>query len=356
MSEASPLIRTRSKNPSRIRLRDIAAKAGVSIMTVSKALRDEPDVAVTTRERLRNIASSLGYVPDTAAQSMRNNSTRLLGLVVPSTTNPFFARLIVGLEEKAHAFNYDLILAHSHNQSEREEAVIRRLLARRIDGLFVAPVYRLVANAPIYEMLSRRAVPTVVLGHRALFCAQFSSVETEDIAASYRGTKHLLELGHKRIAFFTGPVISPQAQERYEGYRRALREAGLEPDDRLVFNAGSTLEEGEKAALQFLNERSDATAIQAVNDLVAIGAASQLIQQGLRIPADISILGFGNILLSEQFKVPLTTIHQPKHSLGVAAMDAMLRVMEGQPAETKRLPCELISRASTAPVTRPPNS
>ena len=140
-------------------------------------------------------------------------------------------------------------------------------------------------------------VPTVILGHRGLFCSGFANVETDDIAASHAVTKHLIDLGHRRIAYFTGPPVSPSAQERYEGYRRALREANIEIDDRLVFNAGSTIEEGEKAALQMLNENPKATAVQAVNDLVAIGVADVLLNQSVRIPEQVSVAGFGNILV-----------------------------------------------------------
>jgi DNA-binding LacI/PurR family transcriptional regulator len=192
-------------------------------------------------------------------------------------------------------------------------------------------------------------VPTVILGHRGLFCSSFPNVETDDIAASHAVTKHLIDLGHKRIAYFTGATVSPAAQERYEGYRRALREAGLEIDDRLVFNAGSTIEEGEKAALQMLNENPGATAVQAVNDLVAIGAAQVFLNQQIRIPEDLSVAGFGNILVSEYFRVPLTTVRQPKLRLGYAAMELMQSLLEGEPGESKRLRAEIAVRASTAP-------
>ncbi len=161
-------------------------------------------------------------------------------------------------------------------------------------------------------------------------------------------TRHLIELGHKRIAYFTGPPVSPSAQERYEGYRRALRESNIEMDDGLVFNAGSTIEEGEKAALQMLNENPKATAVQAVNDLVAIGVADVLLNQGVSIPGQISVAGFGNILVSEYFRVPLTTVRQPKLRLGYAAMELMQALNQGEAPETKRLRAEVIARASTA--------
>jgi len=159
----------------------------------------------------------------------------------------------------------------------------------------------------------------------------------------------LLKLGHRRIAYFTGPQAAPWAHERFEGYRHALRTFELDVDDRLVFQAGSTIEDGTKAALQMLNESCNATAVQAVNDLVAIGCAETLLSQGFRIPEDISIVGFGNVLTAEYFRVPLTTVRQPKFRLAMAAMDMMTSLLRGQRVETKRLSAELIERKSTAP-------
>jgi LacI family transcriptional regulator len=235
------------------------------------------------------------------------------------------------------------------NLPEREETIIRRLLSRRIDGLFVSPVYRLEPTAPIYDELLRCGLPTVLLGPRAPFCAKFANVESEDLLGSAAATRHLLELGHKRIAFLAGPQVVPGNQERLEGYRRALREANIEPDDRLIFNAGSTIEEGEHAATQMLQEAPQATAVQAAHDLVAIGAANVFLKQGLKIPQDLSIAGFGNILVGEHFRVPLTTVRQPKMSLGLAAMELMRKLLRGQPAETIRLGTKLLVRESTAP-------
>jgi DNA-binding LacI/PurR family transcriptional regulator len=332
-----------------VRLKDIAARAGVSLMTASKAMREAPDVAAQTRARVRLLAQQMGYVPNSMAQGLRNRTTRLLGLVLSTVTNPIFARTISAIEEGAHEWGFDLILAHTLNSPEREEACIRRLLARRVDGLFIFPIYRLAPTAAIYDVLLQRQTPTVILGQRAPFCAQFHNVESDDLGGGYQMTRHLLELGHKKIAFLCGPPGAPWAQERLEGYRRALREAQIEPDDRLLFTAGSNMEEGEHAALQMLNESVSMTALQAANDLVAMGAANVFLNQGMKIPRDLSICGFGNLLMSEHFRVPLTTMRQPKLRLGAAAMDIMQKLWRGERPESKRLPAALIVRASTGP-------
>jgi LacI family transcriptional regulator len=225
--------------------------------------------------------------------------------------------------------------------------VIRRLLSRRVDGLIISPVYRLAPVAPIYQELQESETPVVILGHRAPFSAAFPSVETEDVLGSEIATRHLLELGHRGIAFLAGPSVAPWAQERLEGYKRALRDQSIEPDEHLVFSAGGSIEDGRNAALQMLGEGVKATAIQAATDMIAIGASSVLLKQGWKIPDDISVIGFGNVLLSDHLTVPLTTIRQPKFRLGKAAMETLRKLLKHEPVDSQRLPCELIIRQST---------
>lgn len=332
------------------RLKDIALAAGCSVMTVSKALRDAPDVSAATKARLVELAKQMGYVPDSAAQGLRTRSTRLLGLVISSLTNPVFARMVLAIEERAHDLGYELIIAHTHNKTEREAQCIQRLMARRVDGLLIAPVYRLASEDRVYKELKAHGTPTVILGHTAPFCSGFVNVQCDDINAAHAATKLLLSQGHTRIAFFAGPPITPWTRERFEGYRRALREANLDVDDRLVFQAGRTIEDGAAAALQMIGEGVLPTAIQCVNDLIAVGAAETLMAQGHRIPEDISIMGFGNVLISHHFRVPLTTVRQPKFHLGEAAMEIMSQLLKGQHPAPKRIPAELIVRDSTASV------
>jgi LacI family transcriptional regulator len=290
----------------------------------------------------------MGYVPDSSAQGLRTRTTKLLGLLIPSTTDPNVARMTLAIEERAHDLGYDLLLMHTLNTVEREEYCIRRMLARRVDGIFIVPVYRIEPEARIYKELLAQQSRVVLLGPPAPFCNQFPSVQVDDLLASFNATQHLLNLGHKRIAYLAGPTAAPWAQARFEGYRRALRDAGMDVDDSLVFQAGSTTEDGVKAALQMLDESTKATAVQAANDLVAIGFANTLLNQGVRIPQDISLVGFGNSITSEYFRVPMTTVRQPKYRLGLAAVEMMHQLLRGQRAETRRLPGELIVRESSA--------
>lgn len=322
-------------------------------MTVSKVLRDAPDISAATKARVRILAQEMGYVPDSLAQGLRTRTTRTFGLVIPAATHPFFARAILAIEEHAHDAGYEVILCHHLNETAREENVIRRLLSRRIDGLIIAPAPRLSQTAPIYEELQASGTATVILGQRAPFCASFASIETEDLLGSMAATQHLLSLGHRRIAFFAGPSAAPWAQERMEGFKRALRDAGLEPDESLIFNAGGTIEEGEKTALQMLNEGVRATAIQASNDMAAVGAATVFMKQGVRIPRDLSIIGFGDVLLSEYFAVPLSTVRQPKYRIGAGAVEMIRKLLKREPVESRRLPTDLLVRASTGPASGP---
>ena len=334
-----------------VRLKDIAQHVGVSIMTVSKALRDAPDVAPATKTRIKLVAQQMGYVANATAQGLRNRHSRLLGLVIPNIANPVYARMVMAVEDRAHEAGYEIILAQSQNIVEREEACLRQLLARRVDGLLVMPVHRPGPEARAYQELQASGTPAVILGPLALFCRQFINVQGEESEGSYRLTQHLLELGHRRIAFLCGPSLAPWAQARLDGYSRALRQANVEVDDKLIFPAGTTVEDGVKAGLHLLNDACTATAVQAVNDMVAIGCGEALMSQGLRIPQEISLTGYGNILAAEHFRVPLTTVRQPKHRLGEAAVAALLQLIAGHKPQPQRLPSTLSLRASTAPPT-----
>ena len=335
-----------------IRLKDIAMDAGVSVMTVSKALRNEPDISDATKKRIRSIADRAGYVPNNSARSLRTQRSHQFGLIISALSNPMYTRTFMAIEEQSHQMGYEIIVAQTLNNPDREAACIRRMLARQVDGLFIRPVYRQDANAPIYDELKKTNIPTVILGHRSLFCSNFTNVETDDFSAAKDLTKHLLELGHRKIACFTGPIFAPWAQERYEGYRVALQENKIEIDEKLIFQSGSTIEEGATAALQFIQEETNATAIIASNDLVAFGAGNTLIDQGIKIPEDISLAGFGNVLTAEYFRVPLTTVRQPKYRRGLAAFDSMLKLIAKESPQRKRLPAELAIRKSTTPPKR----
>jgi len=331
-----------------VRLKDIAERAGVSIMTVSKVLRDAPDISAATKARVRTLAQDMGYVPHALAAGLRTRATRLLGIVIPGIVNPVYARLLMALEDRSFELGYELFLAHTLEKPDREELVLRRLLARRVEGLFIIPVGRLGDSPGIYEEIARLGIHTVILGPAPVYCSRFPRVATDEIGASREITQHLIGLGHRRIAFLAGPTVSPSAQARLEGYRRGLRDAGIELDDRLIFQSGTTVEDGFQAGLELVRESLGVTALQGVNDLVAIGALNALASQGVRVPEDVSVAGFGNVLSAENARVPLTTVREPKFRLGVAAMEVMHALIQGSPPENRLLRAELLPRRSTS--------
>ena len=165
-----------------------------------------------TFDALRRRTTRTRYVPDSAAQGLRTRTSRSFGIVISSTTNPIFARVLMAIEQRAHEMGYDLILTHSHDLLEREEKCIYRLLARRVDGIFISPVYRLSNEAQAYQELRNRGTPVVVLGHTAPFCSHFVNIEADDVQGSYEITRHLLGHGHRRIAFLSGPLPAPWTQ------------------------------------------------------------------------------------------------------------------------------------------------
>lgn len=201
-----------------------------------------------------------------------------------------------------------------------------------LEGIFVAPVPRLGTDSSIYRNSPATAAASSSSESLPISaCRAFARVAAHEVAASRDVTQHLLGLGHRRIAFLAGPTLAPSAPARLEGYRRALRDAGVEIHDRLVFDARSTIDEGYQAGLELVRESLGVTALQAVNDLVAIGALNALVAQGIRIPEDVSVAGFGNLLTAENARVALTTVREPKFRLGMAAMEVMQQLLKGGP-------------------------
>jgi LacI family transcriptional regulator len=329
-----------------IRLKDIAVQAGVSVMTVSKALRDKPDVSAVTKTRIKLLAQQMGYVPDSSAQGLRSRSMKLFGLAVPSCSDPFVARIVQTIEERAYEMGYDIILAQTADIPEREEACLRRFMARRVDGVFLTPAPTK-SDRPIYREIASRNIATVVLGSRPAGAVQFASVAVNDTGGAKLAASHLLGLGHKRIAFLAGPAEASWAADRLRGWREALSDAGIDPKDEFVIPTGQTLAEGVQAARRLLQSGCPFTALQGVNDLVAMGAGRVLHEKGYEIPGRISLVGFGDVFFAEEWLLPLTTVGADRQELGTEAMAAMQRLLRGQPQDGHVLNPKLVVRKST---------
>lgn len=339
-----------------VRIKDIAERLGLSLMTVSRALRNSTDVAPATRARVQQIAREMGYVLDVTARGLRTGNTSLIGAVIPSLADPFFARFAAGLEETLAEQGYELILIQSLNQPGREETALRKLVSRRVDGVVIWPAPRLaVTIGDPYTALRLPAGRVLLAGPSPFATAGYPVVAAYEARGAREAVAHLCALGHFRIACLRGPVMSPLARERFEGFVQGMREAGRPVDDELVFNAGWTFEEGQAALVQMLHEGRDPTAIVAVNDLVALGAMAALKHQGRRVPEDVSVVGHGNLPVAVHSPIPLTTVRVPKHALGVNTAVQMIRLLHGETVTPPRLPTELVVRHSTGPVRAQPS-
>lgn len=337
-----------------VRLADIAKAAGVTTMTASRALRNTPHVAAATRHRIQQLAKQMGYVPDFTARSLRTRSQQLLGLIVPNLDDPVFSRLMASINDRALEAGYDLLIAQSMGQIEREQKAVRHFLARRVDAMMIAPVFRPAHKVELYEELQQRGVKVLVMGAPPAFAGAFPYLEPDDIEGARQATLHLVGLGHRRICYLAGPPVQCTSLRRFEGFRKALRESGLDVRDELVFSAGWSIADGEHAALLMLQERANPTAILAAHDWAAVGAARTLLRQGLRVPEDISIVGFGNTPLAENFGIPLTTVRQPKTSWGELAVETVLRMIQGEKVPSRSIPTELLVRESTSAPAKAP--
>jgi len=341
-----------------ISIQDIAQAAGVSHTTVSRALRDSPLISAEVRERIQRMAQEMGYIPNAVAQSLRGERTNTIGLVVTTIADPFVGRVVRGIEEAAQQDNLSLFLSVSNNSPDREVAVIETFRRRRVDGIIVAAAQ---LTAQHEKRLASASLPTVLINHQAETRPEhLNSVSVDDYSGGLIAARHLLELGHRSIGYL-GAANRPRSNRaRLQGYRDALRAAGITPRDDWERNAPpehhyhtDDVRDGQ-AMLPALVE-AGVTAVFCCNDMMAVGALMACRVLGIAVPEQLSIVGFDDIELAQFVTPPLTTIHQPKLRLGQLAMEMLLDLLAGRPVEDHVLPTELVVRASTAaPPVSPP--
>jgi LacI family transcriptional regulator len=332
-------------------LKDIARRLNLSVMAVSKALRDAPDISVATKERVKAEAQLLHYVPNRAAQNLRNQVSQLIGVVIPNINHTLYANLVWGVERQAEALGLQVVLGHSIDRADQELKEIRKLIALQVRGVIIIPAVRWQNRLAGLELLRDANVPAVMLERYPAGAEQFpqaSWVVSENLVGTQLATQHLLDLGHRKILFFAGPNGSSAAAERFAGYQRAMQnsEAGFHDD--LVFLAGSDIDAGRQTMAKALSEEIHFTAIVSHNDSVALGTIYTLEQQGFRVPQDVSVTGFGDGPLAANFRVSLTTLRIPHTDMGSAAVHQLINLCEGKKVQPRQLPVELIIRTSTA--------
>jgi DNA-binding LacI/PurR family transcriptional regulator len=328
-------------------MNDVARLAGVSIATVSHVVNGTRFVSAERVERVHAAMSELGYTPDATARSLRVGRTDTLGLVVPDNSNPFFATLARWIEEASFESGYTTILANSNERADREHRYVSTLVSKRVDGLILSPSRG--DHSALTRLLQNAGTPVVVVDRDASL-PNADIVLYDNEGGSHDATRHLLELGHRSIACIAGPSDTSSSADRVRGFRRAIAEAGLpEP---LVVEADFHFAGGREATARLLDDQTGCTALVAGNDLMAAGAIRELHSRGLRVPEDISVIGFDDAPLAEMVFPALTTMRQPLEAMAHAAVSLLLsRVTSGDGSAPVRkvLPASLVIRESTAP-------
>lgn len=327
-------------------IKDVAARAGISYTTVSHVVNGTRPVSEQVRRKVEAAIAELGYVPSGVARSLRARATGTLGLLVPNASNPYFAELARGIEDHAERNGYSVILCNSDDDIDKQLRYLRVLLERRIDGLIVATV---ASDAAFAQALANLQVP-LVLVDRSLEGVNADQLRVDHEQGAYLATRHLLELGHRRIVCIGGPASTQVAQLRAAGYQRALDEAGVAAQ--AVVDCPFTSPAGHAAAQVLLAAEPRPTAIFAGNDMIALGVLRAAAEHQLQVPRQLSVVGFDDIEVSRYLHPALTTVGQCIGTLGEQVAARLLeRIRTPDLAVTQRLiePILLLRESSAAP-------
>jgi LacI family transcriptional regulator len=329
-------------------IREVARRAKVSLGTVSNVLNHPELVSEETRMRVQHTIDELGFVRNGSARHLRVGYTQSIGLVVLDVSNPFFTEVARGAEDAASERGYIVILCNSDNSPRKEMNYLRVLEEQRVAGILIVPI----EDKANYARPLRRSGTSLVLLDRVSHEANTCSVSVDDVYGGELAGRHLLELGHRRIAYIHGPFTSAQYADRLSGLRRAVIEAGLDPDRAIVPLAAETdnAHAGAACAEAFLQLEDLPTAIFCGNDYLAMGVMYELARRQVSVPQEVALIGYDDIDLASMLAVPLTTIRQPKYDLGFAATDLLLDEIVNKASHTHRqivFRPELIVRQST---------
>ncbi|HEX7070235.1 MAG TPA: LacI family DNA-binding transcriptional regulator [Rhodothermales bacterium] len=335
-------------------IRDVAMVAGVSSATVSNVINEKGKVSDSTRRAVLKVVEELNYRPSQSAQKRYRTGDKCIGVIVKELKNPYFSDVILGAQEAADAAGYQITIATSEGHRDKEDRIVDLFTSQDVGGLIVYPLFDSETDLTHLFNLKRRNIPLVLLervrGLRA------SRVDVDNHAACRDVVQYLLGLGHERIIHLAGPEYSMHGDERAEGFRQAFFDSHLVFRPEYIVRSGARLEEGYRAGRAYfrsLKAKEAPTAVFCYNDFVAIGLMRALRELGIRVPDDISIIGFDDIDLCEYVNVPLTTMRVPRSKIGASAVEMLIRQMESggnYVIEHETHQAQLVRRASTAPL------
>jgi DNA-binding LacI/PurR family transcriptional regulator len=334
-----------------VTIKDIAKKAGVSHSTVSRALRGIPVIPVETRSRIQETALELGYLPSAAARSLKTNRSQALGVILSNIDDPYFSEILQGIEEIAQRESYSVFISASQHDPGREQTIVRVMRQHRVDGVIICSTT--FSNAQ-NQQFSKYGIPIVVVNNQAAEDYRYS-IYHDDVNGSRQITGHLIQLGHHKIAYLGNSRSGRITQDRLCGFRLEMDSAGLSVPAEFIHEIpGAAPENGIVAANHFLNLPDRPTAIICFNDMLAIGVVKGLQGRGVRVPEEISVTGFDNIVFSNYTNPPLTTFDQPKRFIGQKAAELILSLLSqpsGAPLPEQKIQVlrgSLLIRGSTA--------
>lgn len=327
-------------------MKDIARLAEVSTTTVSRVLNNHPQVSEETRQRVQQAMAQCGYQPSEVARGLRLQASNIIGLIISDIANPFFPSVVRGIEDVAYANQYRLLLCNSGEDAEREALYIDVMQAQRVAGVIISSHDE---DSVRCETLIASGIPIVAMDRR-LRRLEVDTVVTDNIEGAYQAVSHLLQLGHRRIGLIGGPLLTTTGRERQDGYRKALLEAGIQADQRLIKIGGFRQEGGYRGACELLAGEDPPTAIFTSNNLMTLGALGAIRDKGLKIPDDIALVGFDDLPWAAALVCPLTTVAQPTYEMGQIATELLLgRIADkDRPIRKIKLEPTLVVRQSSA--------
>jgi LacI family transcriptional regulator len=330
-------------------MRDVAERAGVSVTSVSHFVNKTRPISNAMQVRIEQAMAELSFKPNALARSLRLKQTKSVGVIVPDSTNPFFANITHSIEKELFAYQYNVILGNSDSNVDRALIYLRVMTERQVDGLIFIDVGA--SGDALKELLPRLSIP-LVLVDRVIPGLDVDYVTVTNTKGGFDATNHLLSLGHRRIACLTGPPDLPTSADRRQGYIQALTDAGISPDEKLIYAGDFQIESGYTGGIHLLERSPRPTAIFAANDLMAVGVMRAAADLGLSVPAELSVVGFDDIPLARFSTPALTTITQPTLQIGVITASFMLRRIQDEqlPPEQKILETSLVVRHTTGPV------